>query len=376
MKGLYIYYDLNSQTKESVGIIKKVYAQNKYFSDEFGEKCDLLNLPLSKNLSRFQRFFSYLFSSNTFDLSIIENRNYDYVYIRRITPNCKSVIKVLKLLRKYNPKCKIVYEIPTYPYDFEHDTFALKMILFIDKIYRRQLNKYINRIVTLTDDKEIFKCKTLKITNGVDVKNIPITKKQFFDSNHINLIAVAQFSFWHGYERVIEGLYEYYKGSGTVDVNLHLVGNGSEIIKYKKMVADYKLENHVIFHNALYGEKLNEVFDTSDIAICSLACHKKNIYLSSELKSREYLCRGLPIISSTKIDVIPDDFKYVLRVPEDDTPIDISKIIEFSQRIYESSSVGNFESKEYKVKSEIRKFAEQNCDMKIAMKSVVKYFKE
>jgi len=29
----------------------------------------------------------------------------------------------------------------------------------------------------------------------------------------IRLIAVAQFAKWHGYDRLIEGLYEYYKNS-------------------------------------------------------------------------------------------------------------------------------------------------------------------
>ena len=372
MKGLYIYFDFTTRNNESVGVIKKIQTQRMLFDSVIDQGCDCINLSLKTSKNKAFRFFSYMFSNKSFDLSFLVNNKYDFVYVRRINPNCKSVIHLLKILKIKNPNCKILYELPTFPYDFEHNTFSLKLLLLIDRIYRKRLYKYVDRIVTLTDDTVIFNCKTLKIKNGVDCVSIPVCKKETYNSNTINLIAVAQFSFWHGYERIIEGLHNY----GKKNVKLHLVGNGSDLEKYKELVRSYNLENQVLFYGALSGAELTAVFDIADIAICSLACHKKNIYLSSELKSREYLCRGLPIITSTKIDVIPDDFKYVLRVPEDDTPIDISKIIEFSQRIYESSSVGNFESKEYKVKSEIRKFAEQNCDMKIAMKSVVEYFYE
>lgn len=60
-----------------------------------------------------------------------------------------------------------MYEIPTYPYDMEHKGISSIFVLFIDKIYRKKLHKYVDRIVTLTDDEKIFNCKTLKITNWI-----------------------------------------------------------------------------------------------------------------------------------------------------------------------------------------------------------------
>lgn len=365
MKGLFIYFDLSNDNINSVGIIKKVLSQYSLFNNFFSEGCDIYNLPLKGSKKRVFRLFKYLFCKKAFDFKSLENKKYDCIYIRRITPNCLSVIYLLKSLRKVNCSSKIVYEIPTYPYDFEHKTIQAKILLYIDKIYRKKLSTYIDRIVTLTDDKQIFGCETLKITNGVDLKSIPICKKDYYDLKKINLIAVAQFSFWHGYERVIEGIYKY----GKEDVILHLVGNGAELEKYRSLVKRLHLERQVIFYGALSGDELTKVFDIADVAICSLACHRINLQVTSVLKSREYLSRALPIITSAAIDIIPKDFKYVLRVPEDDTPIDIEKIVSFSNNLYSEDGKNIMI-----VRKEIRSFAEDNCGMDKAMKNVLEYF--
>ena len=362
MKGLYIYMDFTSQNNGTVGIIKKIQAQRNLFDRMAGEGCDLVNLPLRVSRNKIARFFSYVFSNKVFDLSFLEGKRYDFVYVRRINPNCKSVLALLRKVREANPGCKIVYEIPTYPYDFEHNTLVLKVLLFIDRIYRKHLRRYVDRIATLTDDKEIFGCKTLKITNGVDCASIPVCGKTDYDPRKIHLIAVAQFSFWHGYERAIEGLHNY----GKENVVLHLVGDGPELEKYKGLVSGYGLERQVIFHGALSGDALTAVFDTTDIALCSLSCHKIYIYIASELKSREYLCRGLPIVTSTKIDIVPDDFDFALRVPEDDSALDIQKIVDFVESVYVSAP-------RVEVRNAIRAFAERTCSMDVAMRRVVEY---
>lgn len=377
MKGIYIFFcpEEKDNSKKTVGIIKKIYSQYYLFKKVLCNDFELLNLRRKEITSPFLKFFCYLFSNKVFDYSIFRQQKFDYVYIRRVNPNCRSFIYILKLLKKNNPKCKILYEIPTYPYDMEYDNIFAKIQFFIDKLYRKSLVKYIDRIVTLSEDREIFGCKTLRIANGVDVADIPITKKIMFNPKEISMIAVAQFSFWHGYERVIEGLYNYYMNGGSCIVKLNLVGDGPDLEKYKTLVEKYNLSNFIIIHGALSGDKLNKIFDESDVALCSLACHKKNIYLSSELKSREYLCRGLPIISSTKIDIIPNNFKYIFKVPEDNSNIDINSVIKFVQNIYVNDKIKQNSTVQL-VSSEIRQFAEKNCSMEIAMEKVLDFFKE
>ena len=120
----------------------------------------------------------------------------------------------------------------------------------------------------------------------------------------------------------------------------------SQLEKYKSLVKKYCLENQVYFYGALSGDELTSVFDRGDIAVSSLGCHRIGIYEGSFLKSREYLCRGLPMITSTKIDILSDDFEYCFRVPEDDSFIDIEKIVDYVNDLYKNGRSNVAEKKE------------------------------
>jgi glycosyltransferase involved in cell wall biosynthesis len=167
---------------------------------------------------------------------------------------------------------------------------------------------------------------------------------------------------------MIKGLNNYYNGRFEKKVYIHFVGYIDESNRYKKMVEQYHLSEYIIFHGALFGEALTDIFNESDIAISSLGFHRSGIYLSSALKSREYLARGIPIVSSTRIDILPSEFKYCLYIPEDESPIDIKKIIEFYQNILTLQ-------KKSVIISEIRQFAEKNCDISKTMLPVIKYLR-
>lgn len=364
MKGVYIYHSDSKEelSKDSVGVLKKIFSQYEVLRKNVCEDFDIFCINVQTSKNKFHSFFSHLFLKHCLDLSQIKDIAFDFVYIRRFFIINKSTLFMLKMIKKINPSCKILLEIPTYPYDKEYTGFVNKVALLIDKIYRKKIYRYIDRIVTLTDDKEIFGCKTLKITNGVDCSSIPICKKENFDKNHINLIAVAQFSFWHGYERVIEGLSKYKKN----DVFLHLVGNGDELEKYKLLVKKYGLENQVFFYGPLSGDELTAVFDIVDVAISSLGCHRIGIFEGSFLKSREYLCRGLPMVTSTKIDILSNDHKFCFRVPENDSPINIEEIVTYVKDLYKDGR--SFVAKE------VRTFAEENCSMEKAIDSVIRFY--
>jgi glycosyltransferase involved in cell wall biosynthesis len=235
-----------------------------------------------------------------------------------------------------------------------------------DKILCKQLKKYVDRIVTYSKHEKIFDIPTVHIVNGIDCSLIPIINKVIHKDQIINLIIVAQFSKWHGYDRLINGLYNYYKQGASYKVYIHFVGDGIELSFYKNLVQQYNLLEYIFFHGLLFGDKITEIFNKSDIAVCSLGGHRKELYLSSELKSREYLVRGMPMISSTKIDVLPDNFKYCLYVPEDESPINILTIVQFYQNLIAQKDIS-------KISSEIRQFAENYCDMSITMKPVIDY---
>jgi hypothetical protein len=368
--GLYFVFgsnDFNEKLQPITGVGKKIINQISSLNIKNVMSCKLVIFPTLGRRNYLYKLLSYLFL-DTFANIEINYKDVDFIYIRRFVPTTNSFIRILKKIKKNNPNCKVIYEIPTYPYDKEHyDNIKQYVILLIDKIFRRKLSHYVDKIITLSDDDKIFNIPTIKIINGINCKDIQIARICVKNNkNIINLLAVAIFSFWHGYERLLAGLHEYYKIEQKYIINIHFVGDGPELIKYKQLVEKYNLINYVYFYGILNGKELENVFNLCDIGLCSLANHKKNIFRSSELKSREYLARGLPIISSTKIDILPNNFKYCNYVPEDDSPIDIEIIVKYYEDIYKNESIEE-------IRKNIRGFAKRNLDINVTMEPVIQF---
>jgi len=362
--GIYIttenIFDLNNNSN---GVKKKINDQIITLNITEELTCKSYVLPVH-NSNSFIKLFSYLFF-DTYKKLNLDFSIYDFIYIRRISPVNRSFINLLKNIKKKNIKCKILYELPTYPYDTEHITLRSKINLFIDKLFRNKLKYYIDRIITLSVDNMIFGIPTIRYKNGILSSNIKVRNPKESDKN-IHFVIVAQFMIWHGYDRLIEGLKNYYDQKNTIKVCLHFVGDGNELYNYINLTEKLKLSEYVVFHGLLFDDKLTEMFDNSDIAVCSLGNHKMGIYLSSELKSREYLARGIPMVSSTKIDVLPDGFKYCFYVPEDDSPVDIKAIVEYFEKLKKEKNI-------IEVIKEIRSFAEKYCDVSITMKPIIDF---
>ena len=103
-------------------------------------------------------------------------------------------------------------EIPTYPYDQEYKGLPLpyQRILFFDKCFRKQLARYVDKIVTFSDHEQIWGRPTIKISNGIDFSQIRV-KQPSPPHTDLRLIAVATIHPWHGFDRAIEGLALYYQ---------------------------------------------------------------------------------------------------------------------------------------------------------------------
>ena len=115
---------------------------------------------------------------------------------------------------------------------------------------------------------------------------------------------------------------------------------------------------------------MDEVYDKCQFAIECLGCHRKGIDRSSSLKSREYLAKGMPFVYSGEIDVfLEDPVDFCLKVPADESPVDIEELVAFADGLYERES-------EEALIGRIRKYAEGHVGMNVAMKSVIDYVKE
>lgn len=260
-------------------------------------------------------------------LHYVQKEQIKFVYIRsyhNANPFTINFVKELKMLG-----IKIALEIPTYPYDQEF--IDQKLSLGIDRLFRHTLCKYVDAIVTFSNDTEIFGQRTIRISNGIDFSAVSLRKQVRSIEHELHLIGVAEIHFWHGFDRIIEGLKEYYLQNPKYKVYFHIIGNLSGEREQREIEAPirmYGLTPYVILHGAKYGIELNTLFEQADFAIGSLARHRSGIYNIKTLKNREYAARGFSFIYSENDDDF-DCMSYVLKAPADESPINIPKLIEF-----------------------------------------------
>ena len=367
MKNGIFLTNVNVYEKDSLahGIHKKILSQVEIFNIKNSMSCKLYIVPTFKSNYRILRFFLVFLNDIYYNKLYDRLSSHDFIYIRSIRPVTYNFIRVLKMIKKHNPNIKIVLEMPTFPYEGEYKALHEKCYLFVDKIFRDKLKKYVDRIATYSSHNVILGVQTIKITNGIVCANIDVRKPRE-STQEINLIAVAIYHDWHAYDRLIEGLKNYYEQERALRVNLYFVGDGPKLNLYRNLVVKYKLSEYVNFSGILQGESLTDVYNMADIAISSLGAHRVNLYSISALKTREYLARGMPMVSSTKIDILPDNFKYCLYIPEDDSPINIQMIVQYYNRLLVENNI-------FEMTNEIRYFAESHCDMSITMKPIINY---
>ena len=257
----------------------------------------------------------------------------EFVYARCFQNANPWLIAFFKKLRRAG--IHAVTEIPTYPYDGEFKNFEwkIKAELKIDQMFRERLYQQMDALVTFSDAERIFGQRTIRISNGVDLESIPL-HEPITINRELHLIGVAEVHDWHGFDRVMTGIGEYYRGEKNEaqrDVFFHVVGgvhpNRMNTV-FNPIINKYGLQDHVIFHGQLFGDELTKVFNQCQFAIGSLGRHRSGITVIKTLKNREYATRGIPFIYSEQ-DSDFDHQPYVLKAPADESPVDIRQIIGF-----------------------------------------------
>lgn len=273
----------------------------------------------------------------------------EFVYARCFQNANPWLISFFKKLKKAG--IHSVTEIPTYPYDDEFKNFDWKARwgLKIDQLFRHRLYQQMDALVTFSDSEYIFGQRTIRISNGVDFDSIPLHQPPLYleraGGEALHLIGVAEVHDWHGFDRVMTGIGEYYRQKQTAlatshslrennhqpDVFFHVVGgvhpNRMNNV-FAPIINKYGIQDNVIFHGQLFGDELTKVFNQCQFAIGSLGRHRSGITVIKTLKNREYATRGIPFIYSEQ-DSDFDQLPYVLKAPADESPIDIQQIVDF-----------------------------------------------
>lgn len=355
LNGMFLYVDPG----QSIGVQKKVKAQIKVLGEHY-------NLQVKTIVPSFaEKAYQLLpFSSHFFKVDYDEIASLDFIFIRKPTFDA-GFIDFLKRCRRKNSRIKILLEIPTYPYFNEANSLVMKRKIAKDKRNYPKLAEYVDRVVTYSQEDYIFNIPTIKLFNGCDIGNISFRNYKPH-SGHTDLLCVATFSFWHGYERLIRGLSTYYQAGGAEKIVIHMVGGGAELPYYKGLVKELSLESNFIFYGPLYGSDLDRLYDIADLAIDSLGWYKKGANEGSPIKAAEYFAKGIPVVLGYKLTYLPEKCRNIaLVVPNDASDIDICELLNYKKEFYS----GDYLSKMIG----IREFAIQKVDMRVALEPVIQY---
>ena len=363
MKGYYLFAPVEAECAgPESGVERKVRAQHKALQRYLD--CELVVLPpVQYTGSLWEKVRRRLpFTAAWRKWKYREEFNdADFLYIRQVYHDA-SFVRFLRAIRRQNPKVKIIYEVPTYPYLTEQKTSAANAA-FRKKEARWCIRaaKYMDRIVTFYGQDEIWGVPCLKLMNGFDFSQVELPNRP--TPKDIQIISVAATAFWHGYDRLIEGLHIYYENGGAEQITYHVVGN--ILPELAKMVQEYHLEDHVIFHGRQSGEALRKLYEQCYLGVDVLGGHRKNYPVSSSLKSREYAAYGLPILASSPVDYLAEEDPRQMIIPYDDSPVDVAELVDYYRSIYKNGAASTARS--------IRENAEKQCDMSVTMRPVSKW---
>jgi len=164
---------------------------------------------------------------------------------------------------------------------------------------------------------------------------------------------------YHGYDRLIEGLIDYYeKNVPKKKVRIIMVGNGPMKEKWIKLAVEGNVKDFVDFVGEKSSEELTSYFENAHIAVGSLGLHRVGLHEISTLKTKEYCARGIPFVCSNKEVGFPEDFPFMIKISPDETPINIQYLIDSYEKI--NKLYPNY------IK-DMRLFAEQHLDWKQQM---------
>ena len=369
MKGYYLFAPVEPENvgPES-GVERKVLAQHKVLQKYLG--CELVALPpveYSGSIAeRIIRRLPYTAAWRKWKYRG-EFDDADYLYIRQVYHD-QSFLRYLKAIRRRNQHVKILYEVPTYP--FERSTQPSKRRLPNPFVLKRRKNirpifAQMDRVITFYGQEQILGVPCISLLNGFDFSQVELPERS--EPHGIQIISVSATASWHGYDRLIEGLHRYYENGGTEEITYHVVGD--LLPELQKMAKEYHLESRVIFHGRQSGEKLKKLYAQSYLGVDVLGGHRKDYPVSSSLKSREYAAYGLPIITSSPVDYLEQDSRYQCILPYDDSPIEMETVLHFFHGLYDGRDCNA-------LAREIRSSAEEECSMERTMMPLIHWLQE
>lgn len=310
----------------------------------------------------------------------LRKHQFDILYMRldRIS---FDMIRICKTARKNQVKT-IVVEIPNYPYlsDYIRNiqyaktlktraVTAAKVAVTVagDRLSGMKLKQYADAVVLYGNQADsFFGVKAMNGDNGINIDNISPVPHCGDTPKDIALLGVAGTLWWQGYDRVLQGMSDYKKNKPADGPALKFVlvgGDATEMPEFRSLVDRLGLTEDVTFCGFKKGKELSDIYRTVDVGVSTLGCYRRGLTACSSLKAREYCAAALPFLYAYDDAKIGRDTPFALRLPNDETPVDMKEVIGFVQRCRRNSGIARKE----------REFAEQNYDWKTIMKQVLDF---
>lgn len=318
-------------------IISLYHGDNKHF---------LCKLKTNKLPIISEVYFYHQFYRSVLKLVKVKGQ-FDFVYARSMFSS-NMTKRALRALR--NTKAKIIMEIPSHGVNelkSEKRVFR-KAILHIASKLNKKMSEYVDLYALIGGKASQFNGKpAVNILNGIDVDSVPL-RKPINEGGVIHILVLASMARWHGYDRLLEGLRNYEGQQNSPALVIHFVGSEGDgsLSKWKELVDRYNLNSIVHFEGSKYGDELSDFFNLCDIGVASLGLHRISDNMIYTLKIREYMARGLPFVYAAEDDSLEERADYYIKVPNDDSPIDIEIIVAFANK-NKLDSVGPKKMREY-----------------------------
>lgn len=228
---------------------------------------------------------------------------------------------------------KLVVEHPTYPFDNGKTTSLIRKPFFwyCDKVFAR-IEPMIDLYTLIGDpcDGELNGRPAMNILNGVDVDRFPLHVPRT-DVEDIHMLALASMSRWQGYDRLLHAMAAY---QGEEKLVLHMAGEDGDgsLAQWRSLAEEMGISHQVVFEGAVYGRQLDQLVAQCDIGIGGLGLYRKNQFVSMPLKLREYMACGLPFVYAVDDPTMPEEPRFCLRLPNDDTIPDMEQLIRFAKQ--------------------------------------------
>jgi glycosyltransferase involved in cell wall biosynthesis len=252
-----------------------------------------------------------------------DGRVFLYVRYTRVSPGLLVFFVALNMRRNVG---RIYLEIPTWPFRYEGS------YSFTQRVLWPILGLLVQRVVTFSRSQKILGVKTINITNGVSSEDNPLAERPGALSQPFKLVYVGQLYRWSGLDRLIRGLGRYeIQGCPLGVVELQIAGTGIVLESLKDLAHELSLNERVRFFGNLTGNQLESIYFRAFVGVGNLANHRRRLDENADLKNREYCMRGIPFVTASDDPAFKESFAYRLKLPPDESDLDITKIIEFQQ---------------------------------------------